>query len=249
MALPRGSVRGVSFDYGHVLGGIDLDELARRIAAHGPAASVPRIRESMPDAYRAHDAAIARGEGHEAGWKALMGHMVGAGVGAFGGAPGVGVIDSVHLTGIVQALWDRQPQSNLWRFVPDEARALLLDLDARGVPMVITSNSEGRVAELAEEVGIARHFRRILDSGRLGFGKPDRRIFDLARESLAVPMEAMVHVGDSEKADVIGAKDAGALAIRFDAFLPFAGPDSRADVVAKTFAELRVALFEALGLD
>lgn len=239
MALPRGSVRGVSFDYGHVLGGIDLDELARRIEAHGPAASVPRIRAAMPEAYRAHDAAIARGDGHEAGWKALMGHMV---------AAGVDDVDSLQLAAIVQALWDRQPQSNLWRFVPEEARALLAELAARGVPMVITSNSEGRVAELAEEVGIARAFRRILDSGRLGFGKPDRRIFELARESLAVPMEAMVHVGDSEKADVIGAKDAGARAIRFDAFLPFAGPDSRADVVAKTFAELRAALFEALGL-
>ena len=240
MALPRGSVRGVSFDYGHVLGGIDLDELGRRVEAHGAVASVPRIRAAMPEAYRAHDAAIARGEGHEAGWKALMGHMVGAGVDG---------VDSVQLATIVQALWDRQPQANLWRFVPDEARALLRDLEARGVPMVITSNSEGRVAELAEEVGIARHFRRILDSGRLGFGKPDRRIFDLARESLAVPMEAMVHVGDSEKADVIGAKDAGAFAIRFDAFLPFAGPDSRADVVARTFAELRATLFEALAID
>jgi putative hydrolase of the HAD superfamily len=239
MALPRGSVRGVSFDYGHVLGGIDLDELARRIEAHGSSVDVARVRAAMPDAYRAHDAAIARGEGHEAGWKALMGHMVAAG--ADGASP-------VQVATIVQALWDRQPSSNLWRFVPDEARALLAALEARGVPMVITSNSEGRVAELTEEVGIARHFRRILDSGRLGFGKPDRRIFDLARASLEVPMEAMVHVGDSEKADVIGAKEAGAAAIRFDAFLPFAGPDSRADVVTKTFAELREALFEALGL-
>jgi putative hydrolase of the HAD superfamily len=240
MALSRGCVRGVSFDYGHVLGGIDLPELARRIAPHGLVADVSRIAAAMPDAYRAHDAAIARGEGHEAGWRALMGHMV---------AEGTGSTSSMQIATIVEALWTAQPQRNLWRFVPDEARRLLADLEARGVPMVITSNSEGRVAELAEEVGIAKFFSRILDSGRLGFGKPDARIFALAAESLAVPLPHMVHVGDSEKADVVGAKDAGACAIRFDAFLPFAGPESRADVVAPSYAELRAALFHALALD
>jgi putative hydrolase of the HAD superfamily len=239
MALAPGSVRGVSFDYGHVLGGIDLGELARRVNGLGAAADVARIRAAMPDAYRAHDSAIARGDGHEAGWKALMGCMV---------AAGTELVSHVHVARIVEALWDLQPASNLWRFVPDEARALLDDLHARGVPMVITSNSEGRVAELAEEVGIARPFRQILDSGRLGFGKPDRRIFDLAREALGVRMDEMVHVGDSETADIVGAKNAGARAIRFDAFLPFAGHESCADAVATSFDELRSALFEGLGL-
>jgi putative hydrolase of the HAD superfamily len=168
-----------------------------------------------------------------------MGHMVGSASNA---------LASVQLATIVEALWDRQPSSNLWRFVPQEARALLAELEVRGVPMVITSNSEGRVAELLEEVGIAVHFLRILDSGRLGFGKPDRRIFALAHASLGVAMEEMVHVGDSEKADIAGAKDAGASAIRFDAFLPFADSASRADTVATTFAELRAALFDALGI-
>jgi putative hydrolase of the HAD superfamily len=238
MTLPRGTIRGVSFDYGHVLGGIDLDELVRRVVTQGFSASREAIAAAMPAAYRAHDAAIARGEGHAAGWKALMGHMVAEGCGT---APHA-------VAHVVDALWDHQPVSNLWRFVPDDARALLAELAAAGVPMVVTSNSEGRVAELAAEVGIAGYFRRILDSGRLGFGKPDRRIFALASEALEVPMAAMVHVGDSEKADIVGAKDAGAAAIRFDAFLPWAEDASRADAVAKTFAELRARLFDALGL-
>lgn len=61
-------------------------------------------------------------------------------------------------------------------------------------------------------------------------------------------MHEMVHVGDSEKADIVGAKDAGARAIRFDAFLPWAEGASRADDVAKTFEELRDRLFYALAL-
>ena len=139
MALPRDSVRGISFDYGHVLGGLDLDELARRIGSLGADADVVKLKDSMGEAYREHDAAIARGEGHEAGWRALMGHLV---------AAGSGVTNPVHLTRIVDALWAAQPQSNLWRYVPEEARALLKQLAERKVPMVITSNSEGRVAEL-----------------------------------------------------------------------------------------------------
>ncbi len=238
MAFVRGSVRGVSFDYGHVLGGIDLDELVRRVEAKGFPARKEAIAAAMPEAYRAHDAAIARGEGHEAGWKALMGHMVTCGTGR----------DAHTCAPVVDALWDHQPISNLWRFVPAEARALLTDLAAHGVPMVVTSNSEGRVAELAGEVEIDHFFRVILDSGRLGFGKPDRRIFELAREGLGVAMHEMVHVGDSEKADIVGAKDAGALAIRFDAFLPWAESASRADAVARTFDELRAQLMGALGL-
>jgi hypothetical protein len=108
----------------------------------------------MIDTYRAHDAAIARGEGHEAGWKALMGHMVSH------ASPEASAHD---VTRVVQELWNAQPARNLWRFVPDEARALLRELTDRGIRMVITSNSEGRVAELAAEVEIANHFRRILD--------------------------------------------------------------------------------------
>jgi hypothetical protein len=39
MSIPRGAVRGLSFDYGHVLGGVDLDELARRCATFGLSAN------------------------------------------------------------------------------------------------------------------------------------------------------------------------------------------------------------------
>ena len=242
MSLPRDSVRGISFDYGHVLGGLDLDELARRIGALGALgadADVVKLKDSMGEAYREHDAAIARGEGHEAGWRALMGHLVGA---------GSGVTDHVRLARIVDALWAAQPQSNLWRYVPEEARALLKELAERKVPMVITSNSEGRVAELLSEVGIADFFLAILDSGRLGFGKPDPRIFALAAEKLSLPIDRVVHVGDSEKADIVGAKNAGAWAVRFDAFLPFAGPESCADAVTTSYERLRSVLLEGLGL-
>lgn len=232
MGIPPGSIRGISFDYGHVLGGLDLEALAQRVAAPD---AVSTMRAAMPLAYRLHDEAIARGLGHEAGWRALMGALVEA----------AGIADRIAT---IDALWNAQPSRNLWRFVPDDARTLLADLTQAGVAMVITSNSEGRVRELLEEVGIAHHFIAILDSGVLGFAKPDGRMFELAAKALEITLETMVHVGDSEAADIVGAKRVGARAIRYDGFVPgSADRPTEADARAATFDELRAHLFAALA--
>lgn len=240
-AIPRGAVRGLSFDYGHVLGGLDLDELSARLAPSAPkeerATLRARMLAAMPTAYRLHDEAIARGAGHEGGWRALMATLVDA------------AASGVARDEMVDALWAAQPARNLWRDVPQAARDLLDELSSRGVPMVVTSNSEGRVAELLEQVGIARHFVAILDSGRLGFAKPDRRIFERAAAALSIPLPAMLHIGDSEAADVVGAKEAGAFAARYDGFVPgAAGRPTVGDARADTFPALRQLLFDALDL-
>lgn len=245
MSIPHGAVRGISFDYGHVLGGLDLHELASRVegrveGAPARTATVEALRASLPAAYRAHDDAIARGLGHERAWRALMGVLVAT----------VPSLDARARERVVDELWRAQPERNLWRFVPDDARALLDDLARAGVPMVITSNSEGRVAALLEEVGIAHHFVSILDSGVLGIAKPDARIFAQAAAALGLPIGEVVHVGDSEAADVVGAKRAGAWAVRYDGFIPNVDVtrSSEADARATEVAELRTLLFDALGV-
>lgn len=232
MTLPRGSIRAISFDYGHVLGALDLDELSSRLGG----ADVSALRAAQPAAYRAHDEAIARGLGHEGAWRALMTTLVEA-----SGA-------RVDTGTTVDRLWAAQPTRNLWRFVPPEARALLDELSAARVPMVVTSNSEGRIAELLAEVSIAQHFTAVLDSGLLGFAKPDRRMFERAAAALSLPIDQIVHIGDSETADIVGAKDAGMRAVRFDGFVPGnAGRPTRGDAVVITFDDLRELLLVALG--
>ncbi len=243
MAALSATTTAISFDYGHVLGGIDRRELAARLSTLAaamhlapPRGTEAEITAAMPDAYAAHDRAIADGLGHAGGWRALVGTLVDAGI----GAPGLGQDERAA---IVTALWEAQPTRNLWREVPASARQMLERLRAAGVPMVITSNSEGRVAELLEEVGIAHYFSTILDSGRLGFGKPDPRIFHLAAEALGAPIGQVVHVGDSEAADVIGALDAGMQALRFDGFVPHAaGRPTRAAAACATHEALTALL-------
>ena len=242
--IPRGAVRAISFDYGHVLGGLDLDELIRRLQERGATVISPTtvravLQASLPEAYRAHDEGIVARLGHEGSWRRLMQVIVEAS----------GLVAASSVAESVDVLWRDQPTRNLWRWVPDEARALLEELSAASVPMVVTSNSEGRVAELLEQVGLARHFRAILDSGVTGFAKPDRRMFERAAEALGVDLDAMVHVGDSESADVVGAVAVGAWAIRFDAFVPAAtARPTIAHERADDFSELRQLLHDALEL-
>ena len=225
------SIKAISFDFGHVLAGLDLEELGRRLVELGVA--VPRDPSpAIPAAYRAHDAIVST-DGHEAGWRALVATLVAEAA----GRP-VNLLDP-----LVNALWDAQPTRNLWRWVPAPARAVVERLAARGVPMCVTSNSEGRLAALAEDVGLARYFVRIIDSGVVGVSKPDPRIFAMAVECLGVAPGGIVHIGDSEPADIVGALGAGLRAWRFDGFVP--GASAR-----PTRAELRfddhAALTEAL---
>jgi FMN phosphatase YigB (HAD superfamily) len=250
MSIPRGAALAVSFDYGHVLGGLDVGEIAGRLVEAGLLASdadrapvVERMRGAMADAYKSHDESIARGQGHERAWFALMKVVVSR-------APIDGQsIDAPSLDAFVAQLWRDQPSRNLWRDVPADARALLDDLASARVKMVVTSNSEGRAKELLHELGIGACLVDVIDSGVLGVSKPDRRIFERAASVVGVPLASLVHVGDSEAADVVGAKDAGAWAIRFDAFVP--GAASRPTVAharASTFADLRAALANALDV-
>jgi putative hydrolase of the HAD superfamily len=228
--IPRGAVRGVSFDFGHVLVGLDLDELRGRLESD---VAIVALREVMPAAYRAHDEAVARGAGHEGGWRALMAVFVRA----------AGVRDAEPA---IDALWAAQPTRNLWRDVPDEARALVRRLHERGVPLVLTSNSEGGLVKLLDEVRLGVYFRAILDSGVLGISKPDPRMFALAAEKLGVAMGEMLHIGDSESADVEGAVRAGAWAIRYEGFVPSDRP-TVAHARARDFSTLERLIQEALG--
>jgi putative hydrolase of the HAD superfamily len=114
---------------------------------------------------------------------------------------------------LTQWLWAEQPRRNLWRRPLPGMFELVADLRSHGVPVGIVSNSEGRLAELVEELGHTELFLVIADSGRLGFEKPDRRIFEHATDALQVAPEHLIHVGDSWPADIEGALGVGARAI------------------------------------
>jgi HAD superfamily hydrolase (TIGR01509 family) len=105
-------------------------------------------------------------------------------------------------------------------FVRD-ARAALRDarplLEALGssFSLGVVSNNYGNLKSVLEREGLSHLFATVIDSRELGFEKPDARIFFAACAELHVPAALVVHVGDSLKRDVGGARAAGLQAVWF----------------------------------
>jgi putative hydrolase of the HAD superfamily len=189
----------VTFDAGQTLIDLDLEFLARRLADRGVRVAPSALMAAAPAAWRRYDELVDPAGGHP--WRELMATLL-QGAGVAGVAP------------LVDWLWDEQPRANLWRAQIPGMVALARELASRGVAVAVLSNSEGRLAELLAEIGLADAFAAVIDSGRVGIEKPDRRIFDRALEVLGASRPG-IHIGDSWPADIAGALGAGWRAIWF----------------------------------
>ena len=218
----------VTFDAGQTLVDLDLDFLARRLGERGLAVAPDALAAAAPAAWRRYDVLVEAGAGHP--WHGFMTALL----------EGAGLQD---VKPVVDWLWSEQPRKNLWRKPIPDVVALARELGARGVRVAVLSNSEGRLAELLVEVGIADAFHAIIDSGRVGIDKPDPRIFALALDAVGATSSASaVHVGDSWAADVLGALGAGWRAVWYrsrEGHAAISRPDA---AVARDAAEIRAAL-------
>jgi putative hydrolase of the HAD superfamily len=201
-------VIAVTFDYGQTLAELDTEYLARRVAERGPVVRAAELDAAAPAAWDEYNRAKQQGDVAEQAWSAFMRALLeGAGL------PRRGRPDAAVTEDIVRFLWSEQPKNNLWRRPIFGMKELLSTLLASGTPMGVLSNSEGRLAELLEELDWARYFGVVADSGRLGFEKPDPRIFEWTAERLGVSTTDLIHVGDAWAADIEGALGVGARAI------------------------------------
>jgi HAD superfamily hydrolase (TIGR01549 family) len=197
--------RVVTFDAGQTLVELDLDFLAKRAAMCDVVVEREALAAAAPAAWRHYNAVVRAAElDHPAMWRELIAHM----------------LAGAHATGDVAAaaawLYDQQPKANLFRKPIAPMVALARGLAAAGTRVAVVSNSDGGVAELLAEVGLADAFEVIVDSGRVGIAKPDPRIFAIALDTLGladVARDDCVHIGDSWEADVLGAHAAGFRAI------------------------------------
>jgi HAD superfamily hydrolase (TIGR01549 family) len=217
----------ITFDAGQTVIDLDLAFLARRLAERGVAVERAALAAAAPAAWQHYDALIDPAGGHP--WREFMRVLLtGAG------------IPADRIAALVDWLWDEQPRANLWRAEVPGMVALARELSASGVPVAVLSNSEGRLAELLAEIGIADAFSAVVDSGRIGIEKPDRRIFDHTLAALGVTQPG-IHIGDSWPADIQGALGAGWRAIWFGRRAsPVADPRV---AVARDAASVRAALW------
>ncbi len=92
------------------------------------------------------------------------------------------------------------------------AIAALQRLQAAGVPIACVTNKEQRFAErVLEGCGLTRYIDVLIAGDTLPQKKPDPAVLRAAAQRLAVPVEALAHVGDSG-IDLRCARAAGALA-------------------------------------
>jgi putative hydrolase of the HAD superfamily len=192
--------RVVTFDVGETLVELDLDFLASRVATVGVHVAASALASALPAAWHHHD---ALGDvAHEVRWRGLMTTLF-----AGAGVPASAVVDAVGW------LWVEQARANLWRRPIAGVVAVAGELAAAGVKIGVISNSEGTIAELLAEVGIA--CGPVIDSGVVGVAKPDPAIFALALARIGGTADGAIHIGDTWAADVEGALAAGWRAVWF----------------------------------
>jgi HAD superfamily hydrolase (TIGR01549 family) len=121
---------------------------------------------------------------------------------------------------IVNAEFIAREQGKMFQIFPDAAETLR-QIKQKGIKVGLLSNVGRRMAPSRrpslEEHGILHHFDAIILSVEVGVWKPDKKIFEIALREIGTqdPRLAM-HVGDSLKADVRGARNAGLIPIFFD---------------------------------
>jgi len=197
-------VKAVGFDFGQTLAELDYEFMSKRLLEQGARLDAPGAAQSSQAAWQVYGERKAAG--HESAWKAMIAQQL-----AGGGIP------EERRTDLAEWLWREQPRQNLWRRPIPGMIELVRELRRGGVPVAVISNSEGRLAELVDELHWSSDFDVVIDSGRLGIAKPDPGIFAHACAALGVKLAELLHVGDSWEADVKGAVDAGSSAVWFDA--------------------------------
>jgi putative hydrolase of the HAD superfamily len=120
------------------------------------------------------------------------------------------------------------------------SRELLVRLRRR-YRLGLVSNFYGNLDAVCEEAGIAELFDVMVDSARVGFTKPDARIFRHATDALGLAPDDATFVGDSAPRDMAGARAVGMRHVWLTVQTP-PNPCCPGDRVISRLADLESAL-------
>lgn len=205
LAALTAGVELLSLDAGNTVVFLDHERVARLVSALGEPVDAAGLRVAEGAAKRGAEDGTLRtvrwsGEALPAarGWAAVMATMLEA----------AGIAEA-RLGRLLDALWEDHGRLNLFARVPPDLPGALRRARAAGLRVAVVSNSEGRLAELFEALGILGLFDAVIDSGREGIEKPDPRIFALALARCGGRPDTTLHLGDVYATDTLGARAAG----------------------------------------
>ncbi len=131
-----------------------------------------------------------------------------------------------------------------WEFRKD-CRQVLSELKKMGCKIALVTNSWLRQSiYFLKKEDLYKYFDAIVISCDMGFGKPDKRIFEMAAKKLGVKISECAHVGDKHIEDISGAHEAGIkCAIGIE---PFSKNDTLKPPIAvvKTLSEIVPIIFK-----
>lgn len=271
--------RAISFDFGNTLCAVSDEalrtvalEAAERIAARsGPFALEDFVSAWREEARRQFAMNVPLGRENDLGERLVR---VLARLRGMTPPPPPAVGDLAHDPVPPSAAWDDGAAARL--STPDEVEAGVRDygeafvanmpVDERVGPLLSRLSGRYRLAivsnwplawaidSIAERAGWTPYLGTIVVSQRVGWIKPDRRIFEAAAAALEVATAELLHVGDDWAADIVGAKRAGARAAYLDARpatspLPRSSPDGSVepDLVLRDLIEIEPLLPELGG--
>jgi len=109
---------------------------------------------------------------------------------------------------LFEDLWQAFATARRWRLDP-YAHALFEELRALGLQLALVSNADARFHQVFTELGLKEAFDGFFLSGEVGAEKPEPPIFRVVEAAMGARGPEILHVGDSPRQDVQGARDAG----------------------------------------
>jgi putative hydrolase of the HAD superfamily len=186
-------IEAVFFDFGGVVACLDHEEMARIEGRHGlPEGGIWRAMYETSEWQ-----ALRIGQGTEDAWVSAIRRELDL----LAGRP---IAEDVNREWV-----------QCWRGLDDGVMALIEGLRGRYRIGMISNATLALEDELRDHHKIHDLFEVIVNSARVGFAKPDARIFHHAAESLGLPPSACVHVDDLPH-NVTGARDAGFHAVHYE---------------------------------
>ena len=119
-----------------------------------------------------------------------------------------------------------------------ETLEILAESHVLGVICNTGFHGASTLREILSGHGLLPFFRHLTFSDEAGVAKPHERIFQLTLEKLGARPDETVHVGDSEPADIAGAKLAGLRTVLFTGVNGRYAEENTAHAVIDSFADL-----------